>query len=100
MQVPCGFANSCISPDCIENLTSSSSQKEMMDSTVGKYECHVLLPNKSVNGNRQLRCYVCELLDKPRYKTTTSCVQCGKGFHMECFAAYHHANALDESNKA
>ena len=55
---------------------------------------------KSVNGNRQLRCYVCELLDKPWYKTTTSCVQCGKGFHVECFAAYHHANALDESNKA
>jgi len=79
--------------------TPSPSQKEMMDSTVGRFECHCLLPNKNINGNRQIRCYVCSLLEKPR-KTTTSCVQCGKGFHIECFAAYHHTNGLDESTKA
>jgi hypothetical protein len=57
------------------------------------------IPHKE---NQQLQCYVCSMAHfhhrhSPRQslhrrtnsQTTMGCKQCGKGFHLECFAYYH-----------
>ena len=46
-------------------------------------------------------CYLCHLrggVKKPR--VTFGCWICGKGFHVNCFAAYHYAGMLHADTKA
>ena len=57
---------------------------------------HILLPNVEINGNKQLYCHLCNLIHG---KTNTrishyGCIQCSKGFHVSCFAAFHRRDEL------
>ena len=73
--------------------TSTSTVNEVMEATVGSLQQHILLPNKMVNNNNSISCHLCNMLKKKR-QSVFGCLQCGKGFHVECFAAYHHRHAL------
>ena len=59
---------------------------------------HVLVENI---GKKDTLCYLCNLLDKKGRKTTIyGCVECKKGFHVNCFAAYHFQNLLRGNKRA
>ena len=67
-----------------------------VDYTHNDLSCHILLPNVELNGNKQLICYLCNLIHG---KTNTrrsyyGCIQCSKGFHVSCFAAFHRRDEL------
>ena len=73
---------------------------QMMCRTVGTSEHHVLMQNKMVNGSNQVACYLCSLILNQRKNSKYGCVQCGKGFHVDCFAAYHNQHALNGQGNA
>lgn len=52
---------------------------------------HVLLPY--ADGKRR-ECFVCSGLTNVEQKQRLCCIGCGKGFHVECFAAFHYPRAL------
>ena len=62
---------------------------QMMCRTVGTSQHHVLMENKTVKGSNQVACYLCSLILNQRKNSKHGRVQCGKGFHVDCFAAYH-----------
>lgn len=55
---------------------------------------HFLLKNK--NGE-MMQCFVCMILSGKRLRSAYSCVECGKGYHVDCFTALHFQNALSEN---
>jgi len=58
------------------------------------------LPRAS-NPNRiqDIDCFLCRKLGK-ELKTIYSCLQCKKGFHVNCFTAFHYCGALSTSRRA
>ena len=81
---------------------STETGNRQMEITVGRHEHHILLPNKEINGRKALSCHLCNLIHGTtnKRKPVFGCVQCGKGFHVECFAAYHHRHALNGRSSA
>ena len=57
---------------------------------------HMLIENKN---KKDINCYFCLLRGKKR-KTIYGCVKCGKGFHVNCYTAYHCEGALEGDAKA
>ena len=55
---------------------------------------HYLLKNK--NG-KMMQCFLCNILSGKRLRSVYSCVECGKGYHVDCFTALHFQNALSEN---
>ena len=72
---------------------------QMMCRTVGTSKHHVLMQNKMVNGSNQVACYLCSLILNQRKNSKYGCVQCGKGFHVDCFAAYHNQHVFTWTGK-
>ena len=57
---------------------------------------HMLVENK---GRKDINFHLCLYLKKKR-RTIYGCVQCKKGFHVNCFTAYHCTGALPVQTKA
>ena len=57
---------------------------------------HMLIENKDKN---DIHCYFC-LMRGIKKKTIYGCVTCAKGFHVNCFTAYHCQGALEGDAKA
>jgi hypothetical protein len=55
---------------------------------------HYMLRNK--NG-KMMQCIVCKILSGKRIRTAYSCIECGKGYHVDCFTAIHCQHALSEN---
>ena len=57
-------------------------------------ETHMLLPTK----NKQcLICHLCKMIDNiHQRKCGFCCIDCGLGYHVECFTAFHHQSHLEE----
>ena len=69
------------------------------EETVGSVRSnHILLENQN---KKRARCYLCRLMcdDGVERKTMYGCSQCGKAFHVNCFAFYHHVNALGDNKR-
>jgi len=66
-------------------------------------ETHMLvenLPRKTGNGKPQdIDCYLCRKMGK-EMKTIYSCIQCRKGFHVNCFTAFHYRGVLSRKHNA
>ena len=66
-------------------------------------ETHMLvenLPRKTGNGKPQdIDCYLCRKMGK-EMKTIYSCIQCQKGFHVNCFTAFHYRGVLSRKHNA
>ncbi len=64
---------------------------------------HILLENKprknSLEKPQDIYCNLCRLLGY-RMKTIHSCVACKKGFHVNCFAAFHNPELVRGSDKS
>ena len=58
---------------------------------------HVVTKNKFINGTNQIACFLCSMVhnDGKRRCSKYGCINCGKGFHVNCFAAYHYRNILN-----
>ena len=56
---------------------------------------HVLMLNPPTKGGTkgEVLCHLCKLVGM-RKSTTLSCVDCGKGFRMNCFVVVHHLEAV------
>ena len=66
--------------------------------TIGCIECpHALVKNRIGSKSRrtELNCHLCMILHNKKKKTLYGCTGCHKGFHVECFTAYHFRYALD-----
>ena len=55
---------------------------------------HYMLKNK--NG-QMMQCFVCKILSGKRLRSAYSCVECGKGYHVDCFTAIHFQHALSQN---
>lgn len=59
---------------------------------------HILLPTKN---KQRLQCYLCKIVDSNKQrKSGFCCTECGVGFHVECFAAFHHTEEMQEHKPA
>ena len=56
---------------------------------------HMLIENID---KRDLQCYFCSLQGK-RSRSIYGCVACKKGYHVNCFTAYHCGGALSAHSK-
>jgi hypothetical protein len=46
-------------------------------------------------GKKSVLCHFCNILKhKKKNSTINGCIVCKKGFHVNCFAAYHYEGAL------
>jgi hypothetical protein len=57
------------------------------------------LLRKTRNQLQDIDCYLCCKIGK-ELKTMYSCIHCRKGFHVNCFMAYHYHGILSQSHKA
>ena len=57
---------------------------------------HVLIENKRINGRNQNSCFLCSMVynDGKRRTSKYGYIVCEKGFHVNCFAAYHYRHTL------
>ena len=68
-----------------------------IDNVLGINDCqHMLVENLN---KKDINCHLC-LYMKKKKKTIYGCVQCRKGFHVNCFTAYHCTGALKGNTKA
>ena len=59
-----------------------------------KMSSHILLENV---GKADILCYHCNIIyDSKQRFTIYGCVQCRRGFHIDCFSMYHFQSALNE----
>jgi hypothetical protein len=75
-----------------------------IESTLGVMnEAHMLvenLPRKTnVNAPQDIDCFLCRRMGK-EMKTIYSCIQCRKGFHVNCFTAFHYRGVLSNRHSA
>ena len=87
-----------VSPFLKDKKSKTKVRCENVDEYDGSY---ILLPNKNINRSDRVTCCLCTLLygkENPR-TARYGCVTCGKGFHVECFAAYHHKDKLTGKTK-
>ena len=81
-------------------MKEDNKRKKSLDKeTVGSVRSnHILLENQN---KKWARCYLCRIMcdDAVERKTIYGCSQCEKAFHVNCFAFYHHENALVDSKR-
>ena len=85
--------------------TSPAVANGVLGSTTGTV--HMLLENKE---KQDENCFLCMLRWKndpdtgekwvPKLRTIYGCCDCKKGFHVNCFAAFHHEGALKGDTRA
>ncbi|ETM97605.1 hypothetical protein PPTG_20034 [Phytophthora nicotianae INRA-310] len=49
---------------------------------------HILTPNSTTKSSGQLKCLLCSMQGLQR-RSRWGCASCERGFHVECFAAFH-----------
>lgn len=58
---------------------------------------HCLISNQPAKAGSakkgETTCYLCQIIGE-RKSTTFSCVDCGKGFHPDCFTLFHHPETV------
>jgi hypothetical protein len=66
-------------------------------------ESHMLVENLPRNTNpnkpQDLDCFLCRRMGR-EVKTIYSCIQCRKGFHVNCFAAFHYRGQMSRRHTA
>jgi len=87
-----------------EPINDSAAGLVTIDSTLGTMDGpHMLvenLPRKSNNKRPQdIDCYLCRRMNR-ELKTIYSCIQCKKGFHVNCFTAFHYRGVLSTRHSA
>jgi hypothetical protein len=62
---------------------------------------HMLVENlprkKNQSGPQDIDCFLCRKMGK-ELKTIYSCIQCKKGFHVNCFTAFHYRGMLSRKH--
>jgi hypothetical protein len=90
--------------DSDEPINDSAAGLVTIDSTLGTMDGpHMLvenLPRRSNNKRPQdIDCYLCRRMNR-ELKTIYSCIQCKKGFHVNCFTAFHYRGVLSTRHSA
>lgn len=69
-------------------------QRETVQAIVGADTSqHILTPNSTKHSKAKLTCYLCSLRGLPKM-SKYGCTACLRGYHVECFAAFHYRNAF------
>lgn len=55
---------------------------------------HYLL--KNLNGE-PIQCFVCKLVSGRQVRSTYSCVECQRGYHVDCFTAFHFRHSMRDN---
>ena len=71
-----------------ENVVSVPNDYSGLGSITSK---HYLLKNKD---NKDIGCFFCRQFGQ-RKRTRYSCAECGRGYHVNCFTAFHYEHAMD-----
>ena len=50
--------------------------------------------------SKDIACHLCRMIHREERKTIYGCFECGKGYHVNFFTAYHHRNGLEGNNHA
>lgn len=84
--------------------TRDTAATATIEGTLGSIEeSHMLVQNlrraKNPKQIQDVDCFLCRKLGY-ELKTVYSCTQCGKGFHVNCFTAFHYRGALSTSRQA
>jgi hypothetical protein len=93
------------SPDTSEHTNERSQEgNPTIEQTLGTIdETHMLVENLPRRSNpyrpQDIDCFLCRKMGK-ELKTSYSCVQCKKGFHVNYFTAFDYRGALSTSRKA
>ncbi|POM69273.1 LOW QUALITY PROTEIN: Hypothetical protein PHPALM_14459 [Phytophthora palmivora] len=73
-------------------------QRETIDDFVGAVtSLHKITPNSTRNSSGKLKCYLCRGISK---KSKYSCTKCERGFHVECFSAFHYQDVFKARSPA
>ncbi|EGZ10404.1 hypothetical protein PHYSODRAFT_518952 [Phytophthora sojae] len=65
-----------------------------LDEAVGSVDSlHIITPNSTEHSNGKLTCYLCSLRGMAK-KAKYGCTKCERGFHVECFRAFHYEGAF------
>jgi hypothetical protein len=83
---------------CVATPVAKKPKLPSMDSVVGMNDHpHVLIGNLSKKSVLRHFCNIFKC--KKKNSTIYGCIICKKGFHVNCFAAYHYAGALVGAQK-
>ncbi|POM78669.1 Hypothetical protein PHPALM_3774 [Phytophthora palmivora] len=75
-------------------------QRETIDEGVGAVtSLHITTPNSTRNSSGKLKCYLCSLRGISK-KSKYGCTKCERGFHVECFSAFHYQDAFKARSPA
>jgi hypothetical protein len=81
------------------DTSANTSVEERASNNIPNHCDHFLWPNLPRPGcpdkPMDIHCFLCLAYGLPK-KTIYSCVQCRKGFHITCFAAFHHPELVEE----
>ncbi|POM81448.1 LOW QUALITY PROTEIN: Hypothetical protein PHPALM_576 [Phytophthora palmivora] len=76
------------------------SQRETIDEVVGSViSMHIITPNSTRNSSGKLKCYLCSLRGISK-KSKYGCSKCERGFHVECFSAFHYQDVFKPRSPA
>jgi hypothetical protein len=75
-------------------------QREALEDVVGAdSSLHIITPNSTTNSNGKLACYLCSLRGLSK-KSRYGCTKCERGFHVECFSAFHYQDVFKARSPA
>ena len=81
-----------------ESGSSAIRQSHITESNLGLLTGnHMLLKNLN---SKDIACHLCRMIHGDERKTIYGCFECGKGYHVNCFTAYHNRNGLQGNNYA
>ena len=85
-----------------ESLTESEYKSRRTTLQIGKSvePKHFLTRNSTKYGSGRLSCYLCHLVGKTNKKSLYGCTSCLRGYHPECFTAYHYQDAFTSCSKS
>ncbi|GMF54288.1 unnamed protein product [Phytophthora fragariaefolia] len=69
-------------------------QRESSEDIVGAdTSLHIVTPNSTEHSNGKPKCYLCSLRGLSK-KSAYGCTKCERGFHVECFSAFHYQDVF------
>ena len=80
------------------NLIANNPDLQGLNITI-PYKEEVLQFLNSKNEIVPLKCYLCKILKKKCHQSIYGCIECKKGFHVNCFTVFHYQHALSGNNK-
>jgi hypothetical protein len=97
--VTAAWPRSRTSPDMSQHTNESSQEgNPTIEQTLGTIdETHMIVENLPRRSNpsrpQDIDCFLCRKMGK-EMKTSYSCVQCKKGFHVNCFTSFYYRGAV------